>query len=364
MCPFDLAVNTRFTVSATCNARLSAMLSDPSAGAPPPRGRASVSDAAWSAYLQNCGVWAGRRALCNARGKVLVDIPTRVHGERFKTPDGDDCVLWRIQVETAAGKDEAEEEWSREELAEFGALSDDGSFSTGAVAFVGERFSVDQCVFATDARVRSTFAYDWEGRLTGVVASRERKIPEEAIAREQRLLAEGDAATGETAAAGGLLAAPSADEQQSQYKIEPAAWRSPTVLLDYSLGIWHGRGVVVDVRTYMTRTVSTVLQLKMEADDVLLQRSQLSIGKKPGLVVESSAKLDANTALFAEANLQLMLLPGGVTVSCPIQIWAGIAFTLEVAFLVRPDSRKRVLRCYDENCNWIQTVFVSELRVG
>lgn len=322
-----------------------------------------MSDTAWSAYLQNCGVWAGRRALCNARGKVLVDIPTRVCGERFKTPDGEDCVLWKIQVETASGKDEAEEEWSRDELSEFGALSEDGSFSTGAVAFVGERFSVDQCVFATDSRVRSTLAYDWEGRLTGVVASRERKIPDEAVAKEQQLLAEGSASATGSSAGGGIVPADET-EQTAQYKIEPAAWRSPTVLLDYSLGIWHGRGVVVDVRTYMTRTVSTVLQMKMEADDVLTQRSQLSIGKKPGLVVESSAKLDANTALFAEANLQLMLLPGGVTVSCPIQIWAGIAFTLEVAFLVRPDSRKRILRCYDENCNWTQTVFVSELRVG
>ncbi len=339
-----------------------AMRGDLTRGDTSPRGKASVSATSWRAYLQNCGVWAGRRALCNARGKVLVDVPVRVYVERFKTPDGEEFVLWKTAVETESGVDEVEEEWSRDELGEFGALTGDGSFSTGDVSYVGERFSVDQCVFDEDSRVRSTFAYDWEGRLTGVVASRERKIANTTLPEAQQQISAG-ASVPEASTASSLPSVQNAEVRMTSF-VEPAAWRSPTVLLDYSVGVWNGRGVVLDARTYVTRKIATRLEFNLETDGVLTQRAQISVGNRPGLIVESSAKLDENTALFVEANMQLMLLPGGVSVSCPIRIWPGISFTLELSFLVRPDFRKRILRCYDENCDWIQTVFISERRVG
>lgn len=305
---------------------------------------------------------------------MLLDIPVRVFVERFKTPDGEDCVLWKTAIETAAGIDEAEEEWSREELGEFGALTEDGSFSAGNESFVGERFSVDQCIFekVDNTRVRSTFAYDWEGRLTGLVASRERKISNNSMTESSPLVSSEDSSASQmgTAISSSSLsesnseATPKNDTSQLTSYIDPFAWRSPTALLDYSVGVWSGRGVVLDSRTHMTRTITSRLELVLESDDVLAQRSQISVGGRPGLVVEASAKLDENTALFAEANLQLMLLPGGVSVCCPVRIWTGISFSLELSFLIRPNERKRVLRCYDENCDWIQTVFIREVRVG
>lgn len=337
------------------------------------RNRGAVSDAAWRAYLRNCGIWSGRRALCNSRAKVLLDIPVQVFTERFKTPDGDDCVFWKTSIETESGRDEAEEEWSRDELGEFGALTEDGSFSVGNESFVGERFSVDQCIFEgnDNARVRSTFAYDWEGRLTGIVASRERRMSESALSEPPPMISAGDVpiAEMETTNFTGRIVTDKPKNESSDTTgmssfIEPAAWRSPTVLLDYSIGIWSGRGVVLDSRTHVTRTIATRFELKIQDDNVLVQRSQISVGKRPGLAVVSSATLDENTALFGEANLQFMLLPGGVSVSCPIRIWPGISFSLELTFLIRPNVRKRILRCYDENCDWIQTVFVRELRVG
>lgn len=314
------------------------------------RSRVSLSASSWRGYLLNSGVWTGRRALCNSRGKVLVDVPVRVCTERFRTPAGEDCVTWRTEVQTAAGVDEAEEEWSKEELAEFGALASDGCFSTGDDLFVGERFTVDQCLVHDLSRVRATYAYDWEGRLTGVVASRERKLSEHASSSSAITKSgiNGDGAFGfETAP-----------------YIEPAAWRSPSVLLDYTVGIWEGRGVLLDSRTYVTSTIGSRLELRLEPGNVLRQRSQLITTSGPSLILEASARLDANTALFPEANLQLMLLPGGVSISCPIRVRPGVAFALELTFLARPDFRKRILRCYDEQAQWIQTVFLSERRMG
>lgn len=313
------------------------------------RGRAAVSDSSWRAYLQNCGVWSGKRALVDARGKVLLDVPVTVHTELFNTPDGEQFVLWRTGVRTEAGVDQVEEEWSRDELSELGALTEDASFSAGSDSFVGERFSVDHCLFDRhdDFRVRSTFAYDWEGRLTGIVASRERKVADKPPDPE-------------ASAPGGALAM----VQSEASFIEPAAWRSPTVLLDYTVGLWRGAGVVLDSKTHITRTIESVVHLTLEVGRILVQKSRINVGNRPSLVVEASARMDENTALFAEANTQLMFLPGGVAISCPIRIWPGISFTLELTILIRPNMRRRLLRCYDENCNWVQTVFITEMRVG
>lgn len=313
-----------------------------------------VSDSSWAGYLKNCGVWTGRRALVNSRGKVLLDVPVSINTECFKTPEGEPFVLWRTVIETASGTDSVEEEWSREELGYFGALTEDASFSTGNDTFDGrERFSVDNCLFGDmddSFRVRSTFAYDWEGRLTGVVSSRERKSP----------------AVPNSSTSGDDIAKTQLSTQLSTTKpfIEPAAWRSPTVLLDYTVGSWRGSGVVLSAKTRTTRTIESAVDLALEAGGVLLQRSRITIGRRPGLVVESSARMDENTALFSEANMQLMFLPGGVSVSCPIRIWPGISFNLELCLLARPNLRRRLIRCYDEDARWIQTVFITELRVG
>eukprot|EP00171_Calliarthron_tuberculosum_P004555 IDg4555t1 len=248
------------------------------------RAKGSVSDAAWRAYLRNCGIWSGRRALCNARGKVLLDIPVHVFAERFKTPDNEDCVLWKTAIETASGIDEVEEEWSRDELGEFGALTEDGSFSAGNESFVGERFTVDQCIFEENdgVRVRSTFAYDWEGRLTGIVASRERKLSDSAMKESRPMIssAESSPSAMETVRSSSTLAesesekVPEGTAPQLTSFVEPAAWRSPTILLDYSVGVWSGRGVVLDSRTHITRTIASRLELVLESDGVLVQRSQ------------------------------------------------------------------------------------------
>lgn len=317
----------------------------------------AVSDSSWNAYLQNCGVWTGRRALVNARGKVLLDVPVTVVANMFSSPDGDQFVLWTTAVKTASGVDQVQEEWSRDELGQLGALTEDASFSAGNDAFVGERFSVDHCLFDAldDFRVRSTFAYDWEGRLTGVVSSREHKVANQP--ETNNLLSSSNI---DTADLSSVLSLPPPDTSF----VEPAAWRSPTILLDYTVGTWFGTGVTLDAKTLTTRTLESMVEVTLEAGTILVQKSKISVGNRPGLVVESSARIDGNTALFPEVNMQLMFLPGGVTISCPVRIWPGLSFSLELCLLIRPNMRRRILRCYDESSSWIKTMFITESRIG
>lgn len=300
----------------------------------------NVSEPAWNGYLKNLGVWVGNRALSNPRGKVLIDLPNRVTAERFRTSKGDHFLLWRTAVRTADGVEEVEEEWSRSELADFGALAADGSFTVGAQVFVGEAITIDQCILDNGLRVRTTHAFDWEGCLSGVIANRERFVA-------KRMLPDGS--TEGTAQRTGF--------------VEPVAWRSPHVLFDYLLGVWEGRGICIEARTGEVFQLTSRFKIAQTSNMRITKSSVLRIGDGgPTRVFEATGNLDANFVLFAEANVQMLLLPGGVFVSSPIRIRRGRPFTVETAFLLKPDCCKRVLRHYNRDLEWVNTVFINERR--
>lgn len=263
-----------------------------------------------------------------------MDLPTRVSAELFRDPIAEDeFVLWRTAVRTADGIDEVDDEWSRAELKQFAALANDGCFSVGADAFIGDPITVDQCVLdewrGAYIRVRSTHALNADGIISGVVASRER-----------------------------LHGA------QKEF-VEPAAWRSPNLLLDYIVGLWEGRGISVDPTTGERHLITSRLKLNQEIGGPLSESSIWSIaGGGPSRVFDAQGNVDENLILYEEANVQTFLLPGGVSVSAPIRIRKGRPFSLETAFLMRPDCRKRVVRMYNRDCEWINTVFINERRVG
>lgn len=306
-----------------------------------------VSSKSWTGYLKNVGVWVGKRAISNARGKVLIDLPSRTTAERYRTSSNDEFLLWKTVVRTIDGLDEAEEEWSRAELADFGALAADGSFSVGAEVFRGEPITVDQCLVDGAFRVRTTHAFDWDGCLSGLVASRDKHVAD-ALSEVMT---------------DGTLTAP--ESKLGLGFVEPAAWRTPRILFDYTIGLWEGRGVCMNARTGQIFELTSRLKLSQGLDGRITESSVLRIGDGgPSRVFEASGKMDGTMILYAEANTQAFLLPGGVLVSSPIRIRRGRPFTLESAFLMKPDCRKRVLRIYNRDCEWINTVFINERRVG
>lgn len=301
----------------------------------------NVSKSAWGGYLRNLGVWIGKRALTNSRGKVLIDLPSRVIVERFQTAEEEQFISWRTLVRTADNIDEGGDEWSRAELADFGALAADGSFSVGAQVFVGEAITIDQCIVENNLRIRSTHAFDWEGCLSGVVADRERFVAE-SLQSDEAL-----------------------DISIQRGVIEPVAWRNPRVLFDYMLGVWEGRGICIDARTSHMYKLTSRLRFSQGANKLVTTSSVLRVGEGgPTRVFEASGKLETNFILFAEANVQMLLLPGGVFVSSPIRIRQGRPFAIETAFLMKPDCCKRVMRLYNRDSEWINTVFLNERRTG
>lgn len=230
-------------------------------GEPNKRPRARLPNASWDGYIRNVGVYVGNRALCDGRGTVLADFRTRVEARQYRAseePD-DEFLLWKTTVYTGDGPDSIDEEWSRDELANLGALVGDGSFSKGPNVYVGERCTVDQCLCDGSLRVRSTCAFDWEGRLCGIVASREKRQEPSG----------GDSGPGTSSMA--------RTKDGELPEVEPAAWRSPNVLLDYMLGEWNGRGILLNRLSGKVRQVSSKLCLRQSDSLLVHQVSGLSI---------------------------------------------------------------------------------------
>lgn len=306
-----------------------------------PSPRRTIPDALWAGYLLNTGVHTGHRALCDRRGTVLADFRTTVTVTRFRSSPSpsDEFLVWRTAVTTGGGVDAVEEEWARDEVAALGAAGADGSFSLGPPAMNGEDFTLQICVVEGARRVRSVHAYDWEGTLCGVVASRER--------RQDDGGGDGD-------------------------EVQPAAWRSPNVLLDYLSGEWRGRGVVFDRASGDMWPVASRLVLQVGAGGDVVQISGLRFSEgdeeaQPGedeRVTRSRGRVDGNVVNFVESGVQLILLPGGMSTAAPVTARRGLPFVVETAFLARPDFRKRVVRCYNGDGEWINTVFLKERRVG
>lgn len=120
----------------------------------------------------------------------------------------------------------------------------------------------------------------------------------------------------------------------------------------------------VDARSGETHTLTSRQRLVME-EGVVAEESVLRIADGgPTRVFRGRARLDENLLVYAENNIQVVLLPGGIYVSSPVYIRAGRAFVVETAFLMRPDCRKRVLRLYNKEQEWANTVFINERRIG
>lgn len=220
----------------------------------------------WNGYLKNIGAYSGRRAVCDSRGTVIADFQAEVVANLFRSGDNacDEFLLWKATVQTADGSESSEEEWSRDELAEMGAVAADGSFSLGPTVFCGEEFVIEQCVHEGPSRIRTILAFDWEGRLCGLTACREKRA---ARRNEQSSDHESQAH--------------SSDDKSQQTEIEPAAWRSPNILLDYLLGTWTGRGIIVDRATRSARLVRSEHRWK--------QTDGLKVRQISGLQVQGSS---------------------------------------------------------------------------
>jgi len=90
-------------------------------------------------------------------------------------------------------------------------------------------------------------------------------------------------------------------------------------------------------------------EIVTSAGEMLLQDSQSDL-------------VSATDQQLSNGQVQLLLLPGGAVCSLPYRLLANQPFTLELAWLLAPERRQRLIRQYDASGSWVGLFWITESR--
>jgi hypothetical protein len=139
---------------------------------------------------------------------------------------------------------------------------------------------------------------------------------------------------------------------------------SPPLTLTDLIGTWRGEAISLYPDGRVTAPMQTTLAVKQEGDR--LQQS-LSYGQQ---TLVSTGRIEDRVhpdgqfqrVSFAEGQqpMQLLLMPGGGSALCPIEVQAQKPFVLEMGWLITPNLRQRLVRSYDASGEWVSLTLVTE----
>ncbi|MEO0355768.1 MAG: DUF3598 family protein [Cyanobacteria bacterium P01_A01_bin.3] len=124
------------------------------------------------------------------------------------------------------------------------------------------------------------------------------------------------------------------------------------------VGVWAGEAISWSVRVPEPSRYSTRLQVDISGNQLI---QQLSFGDR---TLSSSATINGAVLQFnnSPVPMQMLLLPGGASSSCPLKIPTGHPFVAELGWLLSTNLRQRMIRSYDKSGNWESTTLVKERR--
>ena len=275
----------------------------------------------WECLLQNLGAWHGSFTQLSPLGEVRTDTPTIVSLEglnqnqtirqtirRLATPDNDTVLEY-----SSLGR---------------GVLFlETGAFSQGSVQFA---------------------PYADFGAELGLIETAESGQPGDRRVRLVQLFN----------AAGELSQLTLIREQRDTFP--PTA--GGTIQIADLLGTWEGTAVSITPDWLSPSLTPTRLHLTQPDPTHLSQ----TLAVEGGITLQSTATIAGDRLLFESGSqpVQVLLLPDGVTSTCPTTIQRGQPFFLEVGWLLSPTQRQRLIRRYSDRGEWVSLTLVTEQKTS
>ncbi|NJP11557.1 MAG: DUF3598 family protein [Leptolyngbyaceae cyanobacterium RU_5_1] len=267
----------------------------------------------WDCLLQNLGEWQGSFTRLSPQGQELEDIPTVVSLEGLN----DHRTIRQTIRRLTSNPDEKVLEYSS--LGQGVLLFENGAFSQGSIQFGPfSEFGAELGFIDGNYRLRLVQLFNSASQLDQL-----------SLIREQRVGSRGS--------------------------------DRPPLQLNDLLGTWQGEAVTVYPDWRNPITYPTTLCIRHEDEDHLTQH--LSFGdSKTGQTFSSTGIINGSILRFDQGAqpVQVLLLPGGGSSTCPIQIQSGQPFFLEAGWLLQPNWRQRMIRRYDDKGEWINLTLVTE----
>ncbi|MGM3305667.1 DUF3598 family protein [Anabaena sp. WFMT] len=263
----------------------------------------------WECLLKNLGEWQGSFARYSPQGELLADIPSVVS---LTGLNNNQTIR---QVVSRQGQEDLILKYSS--VARSTLFFENGAFSQGSIQLAPfTEFGAELGLIYENRRLRLVQLFDKNGQLDKITLIREYL--------------------------GG-----------TQPPLETAILR-----IDDLLGEWQGEAVTIYPDLQKPNTYSTTLQLQLDSAGKLIQNTSFN-----GRTITSTATIKDSIIIFdqnPQKQVQVLLLPDGVSATSPLQVQLRQPLFLEVGWLIKPNLRQRLIRSYDDKGAWVSLTLVTE----
>ncbi|WP_414577371.1 DUF3598 family protein [Anabaena sp. CCY 9402-a] len=266
----------------------------------------------WEYLLKNLGEWQGSFTRLSPQGELLEDIKSVVSLEGLNNNQTIHQVVRR--------QGQADLVLDYSSLSQSTLFFPNGAFSQGTLQLApfGE-FGAELGLIHENRRLRLVQLFDKDSQLDRLILIREHLAGSEPV-------------------------------------------ENPPLQIDDLLGEWQGEATTIYPDWSPLKTVSTNLKLQLDDNGRLIQ--SLSFGEHP--TITSTATIKGSIILFDEnpqKQIQVLLLPNGASATSPLKMQVHQGLILEVGWLIQANLRQRMVRCYNNQGEWVSLTLVTEQRV-
>lgn len=132
------------------------------------------------------------------------------------------------------------------------------------------------------------------------------------------------------------------------------ASENPPLTLDQLWGTWEGE--VYTAYPDFRAPEKSSSRLTLEPLDGQHLRQTLEMGDR---TIHSQGQITPQ-GILTETGQRVTFLPDGASLHCPAQLPRRQPFFLEAGWLVSPQERHRMMRCYNEKGDWEKSILIVE----
>jgi len=138
------------------------------------------------------------------------------------------------------------------------------------------------------------------------------------------------------------------------------ATESPKLTVEQLLGTWKGSSISHDPTGYVSEPIASELVLQRQGDEL---KQSLQFGSQ---TIQTTGRIEGDVLLFETGPqpVQVLMLPGGASANCPLQVQPKQPFFLEAGWMLDATHRQRLIRRYDAQGNWQSVTLVREEKVS
>jgi hypothetical protein len=146
---------------------------------------------------------------------------------------------------------------------------------------------------------------------------------------------------------------------------EKAKPELPPLTLAQLLGTWQGESTTIYADLRSPETFSSTLEIDQIDQRQLQQKLTFANQEISSIGAISSNRLLFDSATSAEVKtVQVLFLPDGASVACPLQLYNKEPFGLELGWLITPTLRHRIRRSYDSIGAWDSLTLTVEQKIA